>query len=59
MLILNMTLNFTSICNPKLLQVWQSKQSPLFMFSLIIIWEFKGVMFDFILLGSFDIMPNG
>jgi hypothetical protein len=27
MLILTMALNFTFVCNPKSLQVWQSKQS--------------------------------
>ncbi len=28
MLILNVALNFTFVCNPEQLQVWQSKQSP-------------------------------
>jgi len=33
MLILNVALNFTFVCNLKLLQVWQSEQSPIHAFT--------------------------
>jgi hypothetical protein len=34
MLILNMALNFTFVCNPKKIQIWQSKLPPILAFTL-------------------------